>query len=71
MNFSNIKQPNFKNSIARIVKEIQTQICIDVDVEILEGILKDELNEQSSLIHQYYEEEYHHEISSAYADGID
>lgn len=71
MNFSNIKQPNFKNSIARIVKEIQTQICIDVDVEILEGILKDELNEQSSLIHQYYEEEYYHEISSAYADGID
>ena len=77
-----IKQLN--NKIAKLVKEIQTQICIDdADVEILEGLLKDEFNEYYKLIDEYYEEEYYIAISSArskayddghsdgYADGYD
>ena len=73
-----IKQLN--NKIAKLVKEIQTQICIDdADVEILEGLLKDELNEYCILLDEYYEEEYYIAISDArnraydagYADGYD
>ena len=77
-----IKQLNSK--IAKLVKEIQTQICIDdADVKILEGLLKDELNEYCTLLNEYYEEECYIAISSArskayddghsdgYADGYD
>ena len=75
---------NFNGRIARIVKEIQTRICIDdADVEILEGLLKDELKEYYDLIDNYYEEEYYNAVSSArniaydnghsdgYAEGYD
>ena len=77
-----IKQLN--NKIAKLVKEIQTQICIDdADVEILDEILQDGLNEYCTLLNGYYEEEYYIAISSArskayddghsdgYADGYD
>ena len=63
---------NFKDRIARIVKEIQTQICIDdADVEILEGLLKDELNGYYNLVDQYYDEEYCNAISSARNSAYD
>ena len=75
---------NFNGRIARIVKELQTRICIDdADVEILEGLLKDELKEYYDLIDNYYEEEYYNAVSSArniaydnghsdgYAEGYD
>ena len=74
----------FNGRIARIVKELQTRICIDdADVEILEGLLKDELKEYYDLIDNYYEEEYYNAVSSArniaydnghsdgYAEGYD
>lgn len=77
-------KPNFMDSIAKIVKDIRTKTCIDdADVEILEGLLKDELNEYCNLIGEYYEEEFYIAISSArnrayddghsdgYADGYD
>ena len=72
-----IKQLN--NRIAKLVKEIQTQICIDADVEILEGLLKDELNEYYRSIDEYSEEEHYIAIADArkraydngYADGYD
>ena len=72
MNTKTIKTPNFMGSIAKLVKEIQTRICIDdADVEILKGLLKDELN----FIDEYYEEEYYYAISSvrnsAYDAGYD
>ena len=79
-----IVPPKFKGKIAKIVKEIQTQICIDdADIKILEGLLNDELNEYCTLLNEYYEEECYIEISSArnkayddghsdgYADGYD
>ena len=66
---------DFKDRIARIVKEIQTQICIDADVEILEGLLKDELNEYYNLVDQHYDEEYCNAIADArnraYDEGYD
>ena len=72
-----IKQLNSR--IAKLVKEIQTKICIDADVKILEGLLKDELNEYYRSIDEYYEEEYYIAIADArkraydngYADGYD
>ena len=72
--------PKIMGRIAKIVKEIQTGICIDdADVEILEGLLKDELHEYYNLIDQYYEEEYYNALSyvrnsaydNGYADGYD
>ena len=72
--------PKFMGRIAKLVKEIQTQICIDdAEVEILEGLLKDGLNEYCILLDGYYEEEYYIAISDArnraydngYADGYD
>ena len=71
-----IMPPKFKGKIAKIVKEIQTQICIDdADVKILEGLLKDELNEYYHLIDEYYEEEYYIAIKDvrtrAYDNGYD
>jgi hypothetical protein len=66
MNTKTIKTPNFMGSIAKLVKEIQTRICIDdADVEILEGLLKDELNKYCNLIGEYYEEKYYNAISEA------
>ena len=74
----NIKQLNHK--IAKLVKEIQTQICIDdADVKIIEGLLKDELNEYYHIIDEYYEDEYYIAIEdvrtsaydNGYADGYD
>ena len=78
-----IKTPDF-TGITKLVKEIQTQICIDdADVEILDEILQDGLNEYCTLLNGYYEEEYYIAISSArskayddghsdgYADGYD
>ena len=63
---------NFKDSITRIVKEIQNRICIDgADVEILEGLLKDELNAYYNLVDQYYDEEYCNAISSARNSAYD
>ena len=72
--------PNFKGRFAKIVKDIQTGICIDdADIEILEGLLKDELHEYYNLIDQYCEEEYYNALSyvrnsaydNGYADGYD
>ena len=80
MQIDTIMPPNFKGRIAKIVKEIQTRICIDdADVEILEGLLKGELHEYYNLIDQYYEEEYYNALSyvrnsaydNGYADGYD
>ena len=65
---------------SKILKEIQTQICIDdADIKILEGILNDTLNEYYQLIDQYYEEEYYIAIEDVrtsaydigYSDGYD
>ena len=57
-----IKTPDFTGSITKLVKEIQTQICIDdADVEILEGLLKDALNEQCRMLDGYYWEEYYND----------
>ena len=71
-----IMPPKFKGKIAEIVKEIQTQICInDDDIKILDGLLKDELNEYYNLIDDYYAAEYYIAIedarTSAYDNGYD
>ena len=84
MQIDTIMPHNFNDKIAKLVKEIQTQICIDdADVKILEEILQDSLNEYYTLLNEYYEEEYYIAISSArskayddghsdgYADGYD
>ena len=69
MQIDTIMPPNFMD---RIVKEIQTRICIDdADVEILKGLLKDELN----LIDEAHEKEIYYAMStmhnSAYDEGYD
>ena len=69
-----IMTPKIMGRVAKIVKEIQTGICIDdADVEILEEILKDELNAYYNLVDGYYEEEYYNALSyvrnSAYDNG--
>ena len=84
MQIDTIMPHNFNDKIAKLIKEIQTQICIDdADVKILEEILQDALNEYYTLLNEYYEEEYYIAISSArskayddghsdgYADGYD
>ena len=72
MQIDTIMPPNFNGRVAKIVKEIQTRICIDdADVEILKGLLKDELN----LIDECYEKEYYYASArvhnSAYDAGYD
>ena len=68
MQIDTIMPPSFKGRLAKIVKEIQTRICIDdADVEILKGLLKDELN----FIDEYYEEEYYYAISSVHNSAYD
>ena len=68
MQIDTIMPPNFNGRIAKIVKEIQTRICIDdADVEILKGLLKDELN----LIDECYEKEYYYANSSVYNSAYD
>ena len=68
MQIDTIMPPNFNGRIAKIVKEIQTRICIDdADVEILKGLLKDELN----LIDECYEKEYYYAITSVHNSAYD
>ena len=78
---------NFNDRIAKIITEVRTRTCIDkLDtevLEVLEGLLKDELKEYYDLIDNYYEEEYYNAVSSArniaydnghsdgYAEGYD
>ena len=67
MQIDTILPPNFMD---RIVKEIQTRICIDdADVEILEELLNAALNEYCTLLNGYYEEEYSIARRKAYAVG--
>ena len=68
MEINAVMPPSFKGRLAKIVKEIQTRICIDdADVEILKGLLKDELN----LIDECYEKEYYYANSSVYNSAYD
>ena len=68
MQIDTIMPPSFKGRLAKIVKEIQTRICIDdADVEILKGLLKDELN----FIDEYYEEEYYYAASKVHDSAYD
>ena len=71
-------KPDFMAITAKVIAEVRNSTCIDdADVEILEGLLKDELNGYYKRIDDYYEEEYYNAISSArnsaydngYADG--
>ena len=64
--------PNFMDSIAKIIADIRTKTCIDdAEVEILEGLLKDGLNEYYEELNEYYEEEYYIAISSARSKAYD
>ena len=68
MQIDTIMPPNFNGRIAKIVKEIQTRICIDdADVEILKGLLKDELN----FIDECYEKEFYYAMSSMHNSAYD
>ena len=68
MQIDTIMPPNFKGRAAKIVKEIQTRICIDdADVEILKGLLKDELE----LIDECYEKEFYYAMSSVHSSAYD
>ena len=68
MQIDTIMPPNFNGRVAKIVKEIQTRICIDdADVEILKGLLKDELN----LIDECYEKEYYYASARVYNSAYD
>ena len=68
MQIDTIMPPNFNGRAAKIVKEIQTRICIsEADVEILKGILKDEL----IFIEEQYEKEHYYEITSVHNSAYD
>ena len=71
---------DFMDSTAKIIKEVRNRACIeDVDVEVIEAMLKDAFNEYCQMLDGYYWEEYHNkycnEISSvrngAYEAGYD
>ena len=65
-------EANFMSSIAKILEEVRTKICIDdVDAEVLEKILQDELTEYYTLLTGYYEEEYYIAISRARSKAYD
>ena len=67
-----IKTPNFTRRITKIIEEMRTVACIEaVDAEVIENILRDELNEYCSMLDGYYAEEYYSEISSAHDEGYE
>ena len=74
-----IKTPDFTRRIAKIIEEISTIACIDVDAEAIKKILQDELTEECSMLDSYYWEEHYNsycnEIASvrtgAYDAGYD
>ena len=57
--------PNFMNGAAKIMAEIRTRACIDdVDVEVIEAIVKDAINE-------YYDDGYSDGYADSYEHGYD
>ena len=59
MKTGTIKTPNFTHRITKIIEEMRTVACIEaVDAEVIEKILRDELNEYCRELDGYYAEEY-------------
>ena len=60
-----ITPPDFRGRIAKIVEEVSARTCInDVDVEVLEGILRDALNE-------YYYDDFGDGYYEGHPDGYE
>ena len=68
-----ITTPNSAHRITKIIAEIRG--IEDVDAEVIEDILRRELDEYCRMLDEYYDEEYSIAISrarnSAYDDGYD